>query len=86
MYREATAAAQKAYDRMNEGASASIYQPTMSFTNNQEGIPGTAATDSLKYAEPYDEQQFYSQIVLCGVVLLRICSSTQVTGFCTYFY
>ena len=54
--RGATAADQKTYDRMNEGAPASNYQP--SFAYNQEGVPGTAATDSLKYAEPYDEQQF----------------------------
>ena len=58
MCREATTAAQKAYERMNEGAPPSTYQPTTTFPYNPEGIPGTTTTDSLKYAEPYDEQQF----------------------------
>lgn len=49
---------QKQYGQMNEGAPTSTYQPTVTFAYNQEGVPGTAATDSLKYAEPYDEQQF----------------------------
>ena len=52
--REATAAAQKQYDKMNEGVPRSAYQPTTSFT---EGIPGTTATDSINFIEPFEEKQ-----------------------------
>jgi len=59
LYREATVAAQKAYERMNDDtAPFSNYQPGEVFTYNTEGIPGTTGSDSLKYTEPYDEKQF----------------------------
>ena len=59
LYREAAKAAQKEYERMNEGVASSAYQPTTtSFTYNPEGIPGTTVSESLKYTEPFDEKQF----------------------------
>ena len=59
LYREATKAAERQYERMNEGTAPSAYQPTTtSFTYNPEGIPGTTASESLKYTEPFDEKQF----------------------------
>ena len=42
---------------MNEGVPSSGYQPTATFTPNIEGIPGTTATDSLKFTEQYEEKQ-----------------------------